>query len=50
MAVIKRRFGSGKARYKGLARVLASILWRLWCIICIVSLALLCAVHKKRYN
>ncbi|XOD66692.1 MAG: transposase [Flavobacteriales bacterium Tduv] len=34
---IKRWFGSGKARYEGLIRVHANLLWRLWRIICSVS-------------
>ncbi|XOD67108.1 MAG: hypothetical protein ACMUEL_03640 [Flavobacteriales bacterium Tduv] len=55
--VVERTFGSikcwpgsSKDSYKGLARVHAQHLMRLWRIICIVSLALLCAVHKNRYN
>ncbi|XOD66689.1 MAG: transposase [Flavobacteriales bacterium Tduv] len=47
---IKRWFGSGKARYKGLARVHAQLLWRLWRIICTVPLELLCTVYKNNYN
>ncbi|XOD68043.1 MAG: transposase [Flavobacteriales bacterium Tduv] len=46
---IKRWFGSGKACYKGLARLHAQHLMMLWLIICIVLLELLCAVHKNRY-
>ncbi|XOD67144.1 MAG: transposase [Flavobacteriales bacterium Tduv] len=48
---IKRWFRSGKACYKVLARVHAQhLMERLWGIICIVPLALLCVVHKNRYN
>ncbi|XOD67074.1 MAG: hypothetical protein ACMUEL_03460 [Flavobacteriales bacterium Tduv] len=36
---IKRCPVSGKTRYKGYLVCMLSILWRLWCIICIVPLA-----------
>ncbi|XOD68009.1 MAG: transposase [Flavobacteriales bacterium Tduv] len=45
---IKRSFGSGKTRYKGLACVHRQHLMDDMGIICIVSVELLCTVHKKK--
>ncbi|XOD66922.1 MAG: hypothetical protein ACMUEL_02565 [Flavobacteriales bacterium Tduv] len=47
---IKRLFRSNKARYKRLARVHAQHLMKAMDIIYIMPLALLCAVHKNKYN
>ncbi|XOD68267.1 MAG: transposase [Flavobacteriales bacterium Tduv] len=47
---IKRWFGSGKARYKGINSRACPVSYEDYGIICIVPLELLCAVHKNRYN
>ncbi|XOD68158.1 MAG: hypothetical protein ACMUEL_01935 [Flavobacteriales bacterium Tduv] len=47
---MKRWFGSGKDRYKGLAHVHAQSLMETISIICIVCLKLLHTISKNKYD